>query len=103
MMVAAAHVDAVEAEQLRAPQRARRAEKCLTGKPGVTVTSTVLEGNPAEVILDEAERWKADLVVVGSHGYGPVKRRVHRCRTRLRFMPHARSRSCAVPTRPRDA
>lgn len=46
------------------------------GKPGLTVTSTMLEGNPAEVILEEADRWGADLVVVGSHGHGPVKRRV---------------------------
>jgi nucleotide-binding universal stress UspA family protein len=75
-MMEAAHVDALEAERLRAPQRAQRAQECLAGKPGLTVRSTVLEGNPAEVILDEAERWDADLVVVGSHGYGPVKRRV---------------------------
>jgi nucleotide-binding universal stress UspA family protein len=76
LMMEAAHVDALEAERLRAPERARRAEKCLGGKPGLLVTSAVLEGNPAEVILEEAERWGADLVVVGSHGYGPVKRRV---------------------------
>ena len=76
LMMEAAHVDALEAERLRAPQRAERAEKCLAGTPGLTVTSTVLEGNPPEVILDEAERWGADLVVVGSHGYGPVKRRL---------------------------
>lgn len=75
-MVEAAHVDALEAERVRAPQRVRRAEKCLAGKPGVTVTTTVLEGNPAETILEEAERWGADLVVVGSHGYGPVERRL---------------------------
>jgi nucleotide-binding universal stress UspA family protein len=75
-MMEAAHVDALEAEGLRAPQRAARAERCLAGKPGLTVTSAVLEGNPPEAILDEAERWGADLVVVGSHGYGPVKRRL---------------------------
>jgi nucleotide-binding universal stress UspA family protein len=76
LMMEAAHVDALEAEGLRAPQRAARAERCLAGKPGLTVTSAVLEGNPPEAILDEAERWGADLVVVGSHGYGPVKRRL---------------------------
>jgi nucleotide-binding universal stress UspA family protein len=27
-------------------------------------------------ILEEAERWQADLIVVGSHGFGPVKRRL---------------------------
>lgn len=29
---------------------------------------------PKEVIVDEAGRWRADLVVVGCHGYGSVKR-----------------------------
>jgi nucleotide-binding universal stress UspA family protein len=76
LMMEAAHVDALEADRLRAPQRVQRAERCLAATPGLTVTSTILEGNPAEAILGEAERFGADLVVVGSHGYGPVKRRV---------------------------
>lgn len=32
------------------------------------------QGPPRSVILDEAERWGADLVVVGSHGYGAWQR-----------------------------
>jgi nucleotide-binding universal stress UspA family protein len=76
LMMEAAYVDALEAERLRAPHRAEQAEKCLAGTPGLTVTSTVLEGDPAHAILEEAERWGADMVVVGSHGYGPIKRRV---------------------------
>ena len=35
-----------------------------------TVSGEVLLGLPREAILEEAERWKADLIVVGSHGYG---------------------------------
>jgi nucleotide-binding universal stress UspA family protein len=31
-------------------------------------------GSPKEAILDEAERWGADLIVVGSHGYGAIQR-----------------------------
>lgn len=27
-------------------------------------------GSPKQVILDEAESWVADLIIVGSHGYG---------------------------------
>lgn len=76
LMMEAAHVDALDAERLQAPRRVQRAEQCLAGQPGLAVTSTVLEGHPAESILDEAERWGADLIVLGSHGYGPVKRRV---------------------------
>lgn len=31
-------------------------------------------GSPRPVILDEAENWGADLIVLGSHGYGTWKR-----------------------------
>ena len=36
----------------------------------LTVSGEVLLGLPREAILEEAERWKADLIVLGSHGYG---------------------------------
>jgi nucleotide-binding universal stress UspA family protein len=38
------------------------------------IETAVIEGNPKEVIVEEAERWGADLIVVGCHGYGPLKR-----------------------------
>ena len=38
------------------------------------VTSEIIEGSPKRVILDEAETWGADLIVVGSHGYGILNR-----------------------------
>jgi nucleotide-binding universal stress UspA family protein len=42
-------------------------------KPTVTKTTEVegriAPGSPRTVILDEAEKWHADLIVVGSHGY----------------------------------
>jgi nucleotide-binding universal stress UspA family protein len=42
----------------------------------VKVTGQVLQGSPQSAILEEAERWKADLIVVGSHGYGTWHRLV---------------------------
>lgn len=42
--------------------------------PSLTVLPKLLDGNPKDAILDEAERWGADLVIVGSHGYGPIRR-----------------------------
>jgi len=36
----------------------------------MTVSGEVLQGLPREAILEEAERWQADLIVMGSHGYG---------------------------------
>lgn len=76
LMIEAAHVEALEADRQRAPTRVQRAERCLTATPGVGVTTKVLEGNPEKMLLEEVQRWNADLLVVGSHGYGPVKRRL---------------------------
>ena len=36
----------------------------------VKITGNTLPGSPRATILEEADRWKADLIVVGSHGYG---------------------------------
>ena len=33
------------------------------------ITGEFVQGFPRSMILDEAERWGADLIVVGSHGY----------------------------------
>jgi nucleotide-binding universal stress UspA family protein len=38
------------------------------------VSSEVIEGSPRQVIADEAERWGADLIVMGSRGLGAWNR-----------------------------
>ena len=38
------------------------------------VVSQSVPGPPRAVILDEAESWGADLIVIGSHGYGRLER-----------------------------
>ena len=61
----------------RAEDVAARAEakiRCRLPDAGSAVSRLVLSGEPAQVIVDEAERWAADLIVVGSHGYGFWKR-----------------------------
>jgi len=40
------------------------------------VFGEVLAGSPQSVIIEEADRWPADLIVVGSHGYGAWRRLV---------------------------
>ena len=40
----------------------------------ITVDGQFLPGPPRAVILEEAERWGADLIVLGSHGYGRWER-----------------------------
>ena len=38
------------------------------------ISSIVVVDSPKDAIVEEAERWGADLIVVGSHGYrGPVR------------------------------
>jgi nucleotide-binding universal stress UspA family protein len=38
------------------------------------VATAVIKGYPKHAILDEAEQWGADLIVVGSHGYTGLTR-----------------------------
>lgn len=45
------------------------AEKLSALGDVVTIISKTVMGSPRSVILDEAEAWKPDLIVVGSHGY----------------------------------
>ncbi len=42
--------------------------------PGLRVIPLLLSGRPVDAILAEAERCEANMIVVGSHGYGPIKR-----------------------------
>jgi nucleotide-binding universal stress UspA family protein len=48
-------------------QAASSAKELLTGA-GLTATVSVHEGVPKWRILDEAQEWGANLIVVGSHG-----------------------------------
>lgn len=40
----------------------------------IEITGEILAGSARSVILEEAEAWRADLIVVGSHGYGAWQR-----------------------------
>jgi len=44
------------------------------GNQLLPVTTAIIGDAPKEAIVEEAERWGADLVVVGSHGYRGFKR-----------------------------
>ena len=39
-----------------------------------TVTADVVSGSPKQLILEEADTFEADLIVVGSHGHGALGR-----------------------------
>ncbi len=40
----------------------------------LAVTTEILNGNIKETLVNEAEKWGADLLVVGSHGHNAVER-----------------------------
>jgi len=41
---------------------------------GLTAEKQVRRGDPKSVIIDEADEWGADLIVVGSHGHTGIKK-----------------------------
>ena len=53
-----------------------RAAFLLTSKHGdsASVTTEIIAGPAKHVIIDEADRWDANLIVVGSHGYRGIER-----------------------------
>jgi len=68
-----------QAQELRAvaPRVLDAARKQIArSAPGLTVTTKILDGVPAHVIVDEAREWGADLIVLGSHGYGFITRMI---------------------------
>ena len=57
-----------------AVERAAANLRADEGSRQLNVTTAVLSGSPKGVILEEAEAFGADLIVVGSHGHGMLER-----------------------------
>jgi len=75
--VAAAHAESLNEQRQDGPTLLDRAvEQIRTGTTALTITAKTLEGVPHEVIVREAEDLGADLIVLGSHGYGPIRRAI---------------------------
>jgi nucleotide-binding universal stress UspA family protein len=73
-VLAAAHVQQIQELSEQAPRLVRAAcEQIRQSVPYLTVLTTVGEGTPKDVILETAGKWGADLIVVGSHGYGRLR------------------------------
>jgi len=65
----------MEAERKRMREVVNKsAEMLRLRNTALEIEAEVLDGSPKEVILDVAKEWGANLIVVGSHGYGPVKK-----------------------------
>jgi nucleotide-binding universal stress UspA family protein len=48
--------------------------KLKSKKTPLRISCAVLEGSPRETIVDEADRWGADLIVMGSRGLSALNR-----------------------------
>ncbi len=77
LVMAAARVEMMEQENKRMRTLVERVAAMIRdSKKGknLKIETRVVEGSPKEVILDESNRWQADLILMGCHGYGNVKR-----------------------------
>ncbi len=71
----AAHMEEEKRQEHAAPALLEDAVSRIRDRaPGVTVSSRVLEGEPAEAIVEEADRLRANEIFVGHHGHGAIRR-----------------------------
>src|SRR5687768_14099660 len=72
--ISAGYNPALELEMREMAQQAvaRAEQKISQSFPALkeNLSTSVLSGAPEQTIVEEAENWGADLIVVGSHGYG---------------------------------
>jgi nucleotide-binding universal stress UspA family protein len=61
-------IEAAREEGLKRGKELVEHIKSLVAEAGFTVTTVIEEGDPRFAIVDYATQWKADLLVVGSHG-----------------------------------
>ena len=63
------------------PEESAQEAKALVAKnadairsTGINVTTSIVQGDPKSAIIDDAEAWGADLIVLGSHGRKGLQR-----------------------------
>lgn len=75
LVVTAAHMEQTLEWRHDAATLVEAASKTIRdADPGISVTTKIIEGVPKDAIIEEAQSWGADLIVLGSHGYGRVRR-----------------------------
>ena len=67
-------VEVEEEARQQASQAVEMAVEKFRGRPDLVVSKEIRSGNPKLIILEEAEKWGADEIVMGSHGYTGLKR-----------------------------
>ena len=112
LVVAAAHMEEILELRGEAPALLKAASDLIRdAAPGRRVTTKIVEGIPKDAIVQEAEEWDADLIVLGSHGYGRFRQTVlgsvasavvakAPCSVqvvRAKHLPHETERDASVP------
>jgi nucleotide-binding universal stress UspA family protein len=67
-------IERLGVERLNAAEEAAKSAEDTLLKAGLKPVTKVVSGYPKTSILDEAKEWRADLVVVGSHGRRGLQR-----------------------------
>jgi nucleotide-binding universal stress UspA family protein len=73
VMAAVYVVTTQELRRLAPDLLAAAAARLKREHPHLAITTKALEGTPRELIVQEAADWGADLIVLGSHGHGPLR------------------------------
>lgn len=74
---AGAYIDDLMASLVQSGRRILKRAEELARKNGVPVTTVLVEspaGPAADAIVRQAKKWKADLIVIGTHGRRGVRR-----------------------------
>jgi nucleotide-binding universal stress UspA family protein len=73
-VMAAAYVESTQELRRLAPELlATAAARLSHDHADLRITTKALEGSPRDLIVQEAADWGADLIVLGSHGHGPLR------------------------------
>lgn len=76
----------------------RGVARCVEGSPVAVAQTIVRLGQPADLVLDVAKEIGADLLVIGSHGYGAFERLIGTTASKIVHRSH-----CSVLViRPRE-
>jgi nucleotide-binding universal stress UspA family protein len=68
IVLASATLEEVRQRQAQDAEQFTRKARERIGASGLSVETAVREGDPRTAIIDAADEWQADLIVVGSHG-----------------------------------
>lgn len=69
-----AEIDKGEHEKAEAVIKSAVSKFSACEDKSIKISSDVIEGSPKQVIIEEAEKWGADLIILGSHGHGAWSR-----------------------------